>query len=284
MGTPREGGMSDSITAGAFADSWNRIGSVYTREQFLDWISPLTPADFAGAEVLELGFGNGSLLAHAGTLGPRRLVGVELGDTEVQTRKNLSHLPEGLVELRRGDLTRISAGEFDVVYCIGVIHHLQTPRAGFDAVLRHTKPGGRFHCWVYAHEGNGLVRWLVDPLRHVTSRLPWWVTKYGVALPLVFPYYLWAKIMRLFPSLLRRLPLGAYTGWISRERFRFFHHVAFDQLVTPQTAYLRRTEVAQWLRDSRVDPATTYIELRNGNSWKFGGRRAIDADTGRPIH
>jgi len=266
--------MSDERTAAAFASSWNRVGSVYTREQFLEWIAPLTPSDFAGRDVLELGFGNGSLLAHAGTLGPRRLTGIELGETLEQTQRNLSHLPPVLLDLRRGDLTTASLGEFDVVYCIGVLHHLADPGAGFDSVLRHTRPGGRFHCWVYAFEGNAIVRWIVDPIRRAASRLPWWLTKYALALPLVLPYFVYAKLIRFLPAApARRLPLGPYSLWIAREPLRFFHHVAFDQLVTPRTRYLRRAEIDRWLCDPRVDPASAYVVFRNGNSWKFGGRR-----------
>ena len=264
--------MTDVSTASAFAQSWNRIGSVYSREQFLEWMEPLTPDDFAGADVLELGFGNGSLLAHAGTLRPKRLAGIELGDTIERTRRNLAHLPDGVVELHRGDLTTANLGEFDVVYCIGVLHHLEQPSRGFDAVVRHTRPGGRFHCWVYAHEGNAVVRTLVEPIRRVASRLPWWLTKYAIALPLIVPFFLYAKIVRHW-SFAKRLPLGGYATWIGRERFPFFHHVAFDQLVTPRTTYLRRESIDAWLRDPRVDPTSTYVIFRNGNSWKFGGRR-----------
>lgn len=266
--------MTDVRTADAFATSWNDVGAVYSRQQFEEWMAPLTAADFAGREVLELGFGNGSLLAIAGTLAPRRLAGIELGDTIEKTRRNLAHLPPQLVELHRGDLTEASLGEFDLVYCIGVLHHLAVPRKGFDAVLRHVKSGGRFHCWVYAHEGNAVVRWVVDPIRRVASTLPWRMTKFGIALPLAVPYFLYAKLAARVPRIARRLPLGEYTLWIARERFRFFHHVAFDQLVTPRTVYLRRGEIEEWLRDPRVEPGSTYVVCRNGNSWKFGGRKA----------
>jgi SAM-dependent methyltransferase len=187
--------------------------------------------------------------------------------------RNLLHLPEEMVELHRGDLTAASLGEFDFVYCIGVLHHLREPEAGLDSVLRHTKPDGRFHCWVYAKEGNALIRLIVDPVRRIASRLPWWITKFAIALPLVTPYYVAAKLLRHVPAVTRRLPLGAYTLWIAGEPFRFFHHVAFDQLVTPQTVYLERARIERWLEDARIDRSSVYIIQRNGNSWKFGGRR-----------
>ena len=183
-----------------------------------------------------------------------------------------------MLELRQGDLTQIDMGQFDLVYCIGVLHHLKAPEAGFKAVLRHTRPGGRFHCWVYAHEGNAVVRNLVEPLRKVASRLPWWFTKYALAVPLVIPYFLYAKCLKaLFPTgasdrLSAKIPLFDYSQWIARRDFAFFRHVAFDQLVSPQTVYIPRSKVEDWISDPRIDPGSTYIVFRNGNSWKFGGR------------
>jgi SAM-dependent methyltransferase len=182
------------------------------------------------------------------------------------------------VELHHGDLTQVDLGRFDLVYCIGVLHHLVDPEAGFRAVLKHTRPGGRFHCWVYAHEGNAVVRTVVEPLRRIASRLPWWITKYAVALPLVIPYFVYAKLLKLLvrvgaEPLARNLPLASYSLWISQREFRFFHHVAFDQLVSPQTTYIRRATVERWLDHPKVEPSSRYILCRNGNSWKFGGRK-----------
>jgi SAM-dependent methyltransferase len=266
----------DARTAAAFATSWNHVGegSVYTREQFEDWFRPLDPAEFKDKSVLELGFGNGSLLYHAAAYGPARLAGVELGDTLARTRENLAHLPPGVLDLHQGDLTKVDVGEFDFVYCIGVLHHLGSPDDGWRAVLRHTRPGGRFHCWVYAREGNDVVVHVVDPVRKVASRLPWWLTKYGVALPLTVPYFVYAKALGHVPSsVAARLPLGTYSQWIAQRSFGFFHHVAFDQLVTPETHYIPRATVDRWLDSPEVAHGTAYVRRRNGNSWTFGGQK-----------
>jgi SAM-dependent methyltransferase len=272
---------SDQATAQAFADSWNHVGdgSVYSREQFLEWFEPLRPGDYRGREVLELGFGNGSLLYHFADYGPRRLCGVELGETREQTLRNLQHVPPGMLDLRHGDLTRVDVGQFDLVYCIGVLHHLQDPEAGFRAVLRATRPDGRFHCWVYAREGNAVVRWLVEPLRRLASRLPWWLTKYLLAAPLSLPFLLYAKGLAAAgrsgraARWLARLPLYRYCLWIAPRPPRFFLHVAFDQLVTPRTVYLPRATIERWLEHPEVAPESRYLVWRNQNSWKFGGIR-----------
>jgi SAM-dependent methyltransferase len=267
----------DQQTADAFAASWNHLpeGSVYSAAQFEEWMAPLGRDHVRGKRVLELGCGGGNLLTHMSGWAPRELIGVDLGASVAMAERNLRRAGADDWRVVKHDLTTYVAEEpCDLVYCIGVLHHLTDPRAGFDAVLRNTAPGGHFHCWVYAHEGNAIVRWLVDPLRKVASRLPWWFTKYALATPLVFPYFLYAKTLRALqrPSL-RRLPLYDYSLWIAERGFAFFRHVAFDQLVTPQTVYLRRSTVEDWLRAADVDPASTYVIFRNGNSWKFGGRK-----------
>ena len=81
----------DQQTAAAFATSWNNLpaGSVYTPDQFADWMAPLREEDFAGRDVLELGCGNGSLLVHAVRWRPRSITGVDLGASVETARRNL---------------------------------------------------------------------------------------------------------------------------------------------------------------------------------------------------
>jgi len=173
-------------------------------------------------------------------------------------------------------MVEFTSNGFDVVYSIGVLHHLKDPKKGLDAVVRNTKSGGRFHVWVYAREGNGIVVYVVDPIRKITSRLPWWFTKYFIATPLVVPFFLYAKLLSFLPrfGFLKKFPLYEYSLWIAKREFGFFRHVAFDQLVTPQTAYIPRTTIEEWLKSyPEVDLESTYIIMRNGNSWKFGGTK-----------
>ena len=252
----------------------------YTRRQFEDWMQPLLCSDVAGKQVLELGCGNASLLFHMSAWNPSKLVGVDLGDSVLSARANMQHTGSGNWEIVRADMTTFQSGGYDLVYSIGVLHHLQDPQKGFRAVINNVSPGGRFHCWVYGREGNALVRYTVEPIRLVVSHWPWWLTKYFVATPLVVPYYFYAKLLRAlssaangrFDSLLRHLPLFEYSRWIAERDFLFFRHVAFDQLVTPTTRFISKQELTRWmLAEPRIDPKSTYIVQRNGNSWKFGG-------------
>jgi SAM-dependent methyltransferase len=267
----------DTKTASAFAASWNRLpqGSVYTREQFEDWFLPLGRRDVEGRRVLELGCGNASLMVHMTAWNPSFLEGVDLGDAVLSARKNMEATGFKRWSVVQADLTTYRGPASDVVYCIGVLHHLEKPRRGFEAVIANVTPGGRFHCWVYAREGNWLIMHVVDPIRRVASSLPWWATKYLVATPLVLPYFPYAKLLALLPrwTWLSKAPLYEYSLWIAKRSFSFFRHVAFDQLVTPRTVYLDRQTIEGWLAsDPKIDQGSTYILMRNGNSWKFGGR------------
>jgi len=269
----------DTGTAKAFSTSWNNLpaGSVYTPEQFSEWMLPITEPDIRGKNVLELGCGNGSLLVHTASWKPAYLEGVDLGDSIVSAQKNMEQAHSENWKITQADLTQYESAGFDVVYCIGVLHHLKEPEKGFNAVLRNVKQGGRFHCWVYAKEGNGVVMYVVDPLRKLVCTLPWWFTKYCIAAPLSLPFYVYAKLLSKGRNLpvCKKLPLFSYCQWISKREFAFFRHVAFDQLVTPQTVYIDKKTIEQWLLDYTlsIDSSSVYITMRNGNSWKFGGKK-----------
>jgi SAM-dependent methyltransferase len=272
----------DTQTAAAFATSWQNCytESPYTREQYLDWIAPLTPRDLQGKSICELGCGHGGLLRYTAEYAGRegRVVGVDLGDSVKTAEESFREAGTPNASFAQADIhefARQNEGTFDVVYCIGVIHHMKSPQEGFRSVLRATRPGGQFHCWVYGYEGTGLVRYLVEPLRRVAWRLPWWVNKYGVALPLSVPFFMVSKAayaLRDFKPT-DAFPMVDYFRHIGKREFDFHHHVAFDQLVTPQTTFIRREEIEGWLRAEGDGIEDTYILPRNGNSWKFGGKK-----------
>jgi SAM-dependent methyltransferase len=266
----------DRATADAFSTSWNSlsVGSIYTYDQFVDWLAPLTKQDVQGQDVLELGCGNGSLMRHTLEWQPKHLYGIDLGGAVHSARASLNQSAYTNWTVEQTDLVTYQSEGFDLVYCIGVLHHLKDPEAGFRAVVANVRSGGCLHCWVYAKEGNSLVMLLVEPIRKIASKLPWRINKYLVAVPLALFFFLYAKILvKANPhKVFSRFPMYCYCQWIAKRGFSFFHHVVFDQLVTPQTEYLERSTIENWLKDSRIDPSSTYILMRNGNSWKFGGR------------
>lgn len=263
----------DIKTAQAFSNSWNNLPkeSVYTFDQFIDWFNPLTENDIKNKRVLELGCGNASLLIHLQKWNPSAIVGVDLGDSVYSANINLSNTDYRNFKIIKADLTNFNDGTtYDLVYSIGVLHHLNKPEIGFDSVVKNTRPGGKFHCWVYAREGNTVIVYFVDPIRKLVCHFPWWINKYLISTPLAFIFFLYAHLITLTNT--ERAPLYQYCKWICRRKFSFFRHVVFDQLVTPVTHYISRERINGWLSSNpKIDQDSTYIIFRNGNSWKFGG-------------
>lgn len=266
----------DLRTAEAFATSWNALpsGSIYTFAQFEDWLAPLTRKEIEGRSVLELGCGNASILVHLAQWAPSKIAGIDLGRSTDAAEANMRETNFQNFSISRADLTQFSSDGFDVVLCIGVLHHLADPVKGFESVIANVKPGGRFHCWVYAREGNRFIINVVDPIRRIASRLPWMITKYLIAAPLAVVFFSYAKLLSALPEsrFVRKAPLFEYSRWISQRTLPFFRHVAFDQLVSPRTVYIERATIDTWLGLPQVAPNSTYVVFRNGNSWKFGGR------------
>src|SRR5213593_269251 len=136
------------------------------------WTATVRPEAFQGRRVLDGGCGKGRHLRLAAEFGARDVIGIDLGDAVEAAARNTQGLDA--VHVVQGDLTRppVRPGTMDLVYSVGVLHHLPRPADGFRALARLLVPGGMFVAWCYAREGNGWVLALVDPARRLTSRLP----------------------------------------------------------------------------------------------------------------
>lgn len=277
--------LSTEVAAG-FGWEWTRFSELrpeYT-QQFLDWVAPLAPRDFADKRVFEGGCGKGRHTAAVAGFGAREVFALDLGAAVDAAFHNAGRLPN--VHVVQGDLTRppFQPGCAEVAFSVGVLHHLPTPREGFGALVELLAPGGRLAVWVYGLEGNEwIVRW-VDPVRtRVTSRLPRPLLRelarpVGYALAAASRALYRPLATRASPTsraLYTRLPYRDYLTYIARLSVRDVHLIVFDQLVTPVAHYLARDEVARWFAD---DPRLTAvaIEPHNANSWRARAVRVDD--------
>jgi len=265
-------------TADAFGWSWSHFDEMHPEyeRQFLGWIEPLRPADFEGRVVLDAGCGKGRHAYFAAAYGATQVVGIDLSravDVAAEVTRRFDN-----VDLVQGDLTRPpfpagDEGRFDLVYSIGVLHHLPVPEDGFRALVRLLKPNGRIHIWVYGYEGNAFVRRVVEPLRRVTTRMPPSLMR-TVAWPLGVAFH--GLVRGLYgplagTSLGKRLPMAAYISSLRTFDFRQNYSIVFDQLVAPTSTYLRRDELERWFREAGLEDVL--ITQRTGNSWRASGRR-----------
>jgi SAM-dependent methyltransferase len=253
-------------TSDAFGYSWTHYprDNPYTEEQWGDWVVPLTPEDFAGKRVLDVGCGLGGFIEYSRRWGARQAAGVDLSEAIDAAAARL-----GPADLVQGDLNRLPfrPGSFDLAYSIGVLHHLEDPERGFRAVVDTVRPGGLVFVWVYGRENNGWIIYVVDPLRkHVFLHLPHGLLKWAISLPLALVLMPFVKLAER----VERMPYRDYLLWLGRRDVTFVHGVVFDHLAAPTSHYIRREEFERWFRDAGLEDIQ--ISWRNRNSWRGLGR------------
>jgi len=262
-----------------FGFSWRRFARIYSDPRdFLDWIKPVTPDFFKGKTVVDAGCGTGMHACFAAEFGATDVVAFDLSSSVEVARENTAHLPQ--VHVIQADIYHLPLkADFDYVYTIGVLQHLPDPALGFLNLVRLLRKGGCLSIWVYGFEGTGFVRYVVDPIRRLTSKMP---------LPLVYMMsfaptalvFLLTRIMRSVRNrlasrgqgeLLRRIPLGEYLAYMSQFNFHYLHNSIFDQLIAPITKYFHRQEVENWFRQAGLK--NVEISSRNQISWRGFGQR-----------
>ena len=197
----------------------------------------------------------------------RHATGVDLNAIP-SARRRIGHLPN--VTLVEGDIATLDLGQrFDVVYSVGVLHHTDDPAVSFESALRHCRPGGRVIVWVYSHEGNMLVRTVVESAKRVlVDRLPravvWQLARVLTAL-------LTGVVHTLYRLPLPGLPFAEYFANWRRLSYRRNVLNVFDKLNAPQTRFLRRDEVARWFDPARF--TNVHISHYRGVSWRASGTR-----------
>jgi len=247
-----------------WSDQWRHFQD---NERFLfeEWIAPATLEDFRGKDVLECGCGGGQ---HTAMMAPAAasVTAVDLNTADIARARNRSNKN---VEFVEADIAAMDLGrQFDVVVCIGVIHHTDDPSRTFDALYRHCKPGGKIIVWTYSAEGNALVRWGVEPFRKIF--LTWmpraWVR--GLSRLITLALYPVVYTVYLLPFL-SWLPYYDYFANFRRLSFERNLLNVFDKLNAPQTRFTTRAKAEEWFIAARFDEVS--IRPYAGVSWSLVG-------------
>jgi uncharacterized protein YbaR (Trm112 family) len=277
---PSELSKDKERTAARFGWEWNHFAEMHQehRDQFLDWIAPLQPSFFKDKVILDAGCGMGRHAYYAAEFGARDVIAMDLSQAVETAYRNIGHLPN--VHVVQGDilvppLRRAPARpELDFAYCIGVLHHLPDPKAGFESLVQLLKPSGTVFAWVYGHENNGIVHNVIDPIRkRLASRmsprallaLSWPIT--AVLQGLAGGIYHPARRTRLF----KYLPSHAYIDSLTSFSFRHKYAIVFDHLTAPTAFYIPGPEFESWFSELGLEEVE--ISWRNENSWRGRGRQ-----------
>ena len=228
---------------------------------FFDWIAPRTLDDFRGKRVFDAGCGGGH---HIRIVAPvaQHVTGMDLNAAAVAEERlaNLSN-----VTIHSGDIARYQPIErYDVVYCIGVIHHTDNPDETFNNLKRLCKKGGLLIIWCYSKEGNELVERVVEPLRKKVLRHMSRKTVEMISYLLTAMLYIPVYTLYLMP--LWRVPFNEY--FQNFRRLSFYRNMlnVFDKLNAPQTEFISRARIEQWFKCN--DFTDISITAYKGISWR----------------
>ena len=250
-----------------FGYEWGAYGEVLPEyeEQFRRWTCHLSPDDWHGASFLDVGCGMGRNSLWPLTYDARDGVAVDIDD------RSLANARRNLAPFQRAQVVRASAYDlpfedrFDIVFSIGVIHHLERPDEAVRRMVRAAKPGGRVLIWVYGREGNEWLVSVLDPLRRALFR----------RLPVAVVHHLSLYPAALLWALLRSgVAPSEYFKLLKRFGFRHIRSIVFDQMLPRIAHYWPRDEVVKLMTGAGLE--NVQIESVNGMSWSAIGTRPIE--------
>jgi multidrug transporter EmrE-like cation transporter len=173
-------------------------------------------------------------------------------------RRNLARFPAVSVE-KKSAYEVGESGVYDIVFSIGVIHHLQFPERAIEQMVRAAKPGGHVLIWVYGYENNEWIVRFFDPLpRALFSRLPIGLVHHLSLYPTVG---LWIAL---------RLGVGRirYFELLRRLAFAHIRLIVFDQML-PKIAHYWRAR-----RSRRCSARPDWARSSSAGSMRCHGRRS----------
>lgn len=268
--------MSDSSGDAArrtirdFGDQWTRFdntsGYLASQENLADQLDPfLKPGDLENLRIADVGAGLGRVSLQLVRAGASQVVAIEPSDAFIGLLRNVAG-HEDRVRCVRAEAHDLPREGFDLLVCLGVLHHIPDPGPALRAFLEAVRPGGRVLIWVYGREGNGPYLAVAQALRFITRRLP----------PLVLTALTWIlyPFLRAYIAVasVLPLPLSEYCRRVlSRLTPAHIRLTIFDQLNPTWARYYRRHEIDRAVAEAGFEDVQT--AAKHGYSWLVSARR-----------
>ena len=199
--------------------------------------------DLHSKVVLDVGCGTGRIaevvLKHGGTV-----VGVDLSYAVDAAFTNMGRHPR--MHILQADVFQppLRAGQFDLIYSLGVLHHTPDPRRAFGSLVRLLKPGGKIAITLYSAYNRAYVL-ATQFWRTFTARLPRRLL-YALAHAAVPLYYVY-RVPGLYHLGCATLPICMHRSW----RWRVLD--TFDLYSPTYQSYHTHYEVFRWFEEAGLE-------------------------------
>ena len=245
-----------------FGYEWNTYAELLPiyEEQFRRWTIGIPEEAWRDKSFLDVGCGMGRNSYWPMRYGAAGGIAVDLDE------RSLAAAVQTLKPYQNVAVARVSAydlpyrDKFDIVFSIGVIHHLEQPAQALARMVQAAKPGGKVAIWVYGAENNRWLTTILNPARKmVFSRLPLSVVHHLSLYPAAL---LWLAL---------RLGIRPLTYFRLLSQFGFAHlrSIVFDQMLPRIAQYWAGNEVEMLMRQAGLTDIR--LDWVNEMSWAAVG-------------
>ena len=254
---------NDNGSVKRFGYQWKRYDRIILEYevQFLKWIFPLRKEDFKNKIILDAGCGIGRNSFWPLKYNAKEVVAFDYSkETVAIAKKNLAYFSNcDVVYKSIYDIDY--SKKFDIVFSIGVIHHLEDPKKAVSMLTQAAKDGGTVLIWVYGYESNEWIVHFINPLRKLTCRMPLFLVHF-LSYCFSVPLYIYLKIFS---------QKQLYLKQILEFPFRNIHCIVFDQLIPKTAHYWRKDEAMSLFSGLGLKDIKAYNV--NNNSWTIVGKK-----------
>lgn len=252
-----------------FGNQWSIHGDMDTgywtsdemfRDHFKDQKPPFE--NLKDKIVLEVGSGSGRVLQMLDRYYPAKLIGVEPSSGFAVLTKNTVGLKNLTLINTPGDEFFVPGG-VDLIFSLGVIHHIPAPNSVIKNISKNLKLNGLFIMWVYGYENHELYVLFQKFFRPLLRLLPdQLLNLLSLFLTYFLDFYLYVSKI-VFNS---KLPLTKYlNNLFSKCSRKHKKYIVFDQLNPLYSKYYKKDEAIDLITQYGLELVSIYH--RNSYSW-----------------
>lgn len=243
-------------------------------ENFLDLMQPVGAEEFVGKLVLDAGCGFGRHAWYAARYGAEVVALDSSAEAVESAARNLRDCFRAHVV--QGDVLRppLRKQAFDIVYCLGVLHHVDDAAVAFRALDELVRPTGRLSVWVYGPR-QGLTRIATGALRGATAEMrPEQLHRFAQGLAAVLrvvshtPHRFLGRLP-ILSDVVTHLPVHDHSRW----PFDVVVADIYDRLRVPVTGYFPGEQIERWFVDAGYADIAVTRRVRNTESFRGTGIR-----------
>lgn len=260
---------SSDKTISDFGDQWttytDNSGYYGSNTLLKDIVEPaFSVEEIRNKDVAEIGAGTGRISLMLSRAEAKSVTAIEPSAAYETLKDNVRDTNILCVQREGRDIKGL--GPFDLIFSIGVLHHIPEPDIVVQRALECLRPDGKMVIWLYGYEGNELYLSIFEPLRRLTHVMPDWLLSILCHLLVLITYpYIW--LSSVFP-----LPLRSYMRRVfGKVSYSKKHLIVFDQLNPQWAKYYRKDEAIDILKGNGFKDVTAHH--RHGYSWTVVGRK-----------